>query len=120
MPGGDKMGPRGFGPMTDRPVAYCAGYNALGFGRCGYGRGSGGGRGRGGGYRRGNRFRAKGLSAWRSEASAEFSSASSLPAEGPMQEDELAALKGQAEYFEKMLKDIRQRLEAFEAENRRS
>ena len=31
MPGGDRTGPRGFGPMTGRRAGYCAGYDRPGF-----------------------------------------------------------------------------------------
>ena len=57
MPGGDKRGPRGQGPMTGRGAGYCAGFDGPGFMAgdaprgegYGWGRGFGGrGRGRGG------------------------------------------------------------------------
>jgi len=66
MPGGDRTGPAGLGPMTGRALGYCAGYDSpgymkgpgMGFGRgwgrgggFGYGRGFWYGRGRGWGYR---------------------------------------------------------------------
>ena len=58
MPGGDRTGPLGFGPMTGRAAGYCAGFAApgyvnpigarLGMGlRRGFGRGFGRGAGRG-------------------------------------------------------------------------
>ncbi|RKY36483.1 MAG: hypothetical protein DRP78_03525 [Candidatus Omnitrophota bacterium] len=52
MPGGDRTGPAGMGPMTGRGAGYCAGYMSPipGRGSFGYGRGRGfgrGGRGRG-------------------------------------------------------------------------
>jgi len=51
MPGGDRSGPRGMGPMTGRAAGVCAGYPGPGSfnpirGR-GYGMGRGGGWGRG-------------------------------------------------------------------------
>ncbi len=62
MPGGDRTGPAGFGPMSGRAAGYCAGYpvpgyanpvgGRLGMGfRGGFGRGFGRGAGRG--FRRG-------------------------------------------------------------------
>ncbi len=42
MPGGDRTGPLGNGPMTGRQLGYGAGYNSPGFTK-----GSGGGLGRG-------------------------------------------------------------------------
>ncbi|MBU0533407.1 MAG: DUF5320 domain-containing protein [Candidatus Omnitrophica bacterium] len=52
MPGGDRSGPNGLGPMTGRGAGYCAGYAVPGYvnpvgGRMGLGRGRGFGRVRG-------------------------------------------------------------------------
>lgn len=57
MPGGDRTGPGGSGPMTGRAAGYCAGYSVSGYmnvapGR-GLGRGYGFGRGLGRGFGRG-------------------------------------------------------------------
>ena len=58
MPGGDRTGPRGQGPMTGRGLGYCNGYNMPGYSRGGgLGYGWGGRFGRGRGYWRGGRFR---------------------------------------------------------------
>lgn len=51
MPGGDRTGPLGQGPLTGRRMGFCAGFNTAGFmnpkfGR-GFGRGFGAGFGRG-------------------------------------------------------------------------
>ncbi|HUW57233.1 MAG TPA: DUF5320 domain-containing protein, partial [Planctomycetota bacterium] len=72
MPGGDRTGPMGMGPMTGRAAGYCAGYgvpgtmNAVpGRGFPGWGRGFGAwgrGRGRGRGWR--NWYWATGLTGW--------------------------------------------------------
>jgi len=58
MPGGDRTGPLGLGPMTGRAAGYCAGYPVPGYlnpipgrGWYGAGRGRGFGRGRGWGWR---------------------------------------------------------------------
>jgi len=62
MPGGDRTGPAGFGPMTGRGAGYCTGFPVPGYanpvgGRFGMGFrrgfGSGFGRGAGRGFRRG-------------------------------------------------------------------
>ena len=55
MPGGDRTGPLGLGPMTGRAAGYCAGYSMLGYANPTYGRGRGFGRGwgRGHGWNRG-------------------------------------------------------------------
>ena len=54
MPGGDRTGPRGMGPMTGRAAGYCAGFAGAGYemGR-GRGRGGYGGQGYGQGFGRG-------------------------------------------------------------------
>ncbi|NLE39246.1 MAG: DUF5320 domain-containing protein [Pirellulaceae bacterium] len=62
MPGGDRTGPAGMGPMTGRGAGFCAGANVPGFlnrGFGGFGRGRGGG---GRGWR--NRHYATGLTGW--------------------------------------------------------
>jgi len=61
MPGGDRTGPMGRGPMSGRALGYCAGYDSPGFtkgvprGR-GFGFGRGFGRGLGRGLGRGRGF----------------------------------------------------------------
>ena len=60
MPGGDRTGPMGYGPMTGRGLGFCSGVNMPGYGagfgrlglarRRGFGRGFGYGFGRGIGY----------------------------------------------------------------------
>lgn len=54
MPGGDRTGSNGTGPMTGRAAGYCAGYTVPGYANpaCGYGR-RGGRRGYGRGWGRG-------------------------------------------------------------------
>lgn len=47
MPGGDRTGPIGAGPMTGRAAGYCAGYDMPGYMNSVLGRGLGRGRGRG-------------------------------------------------------------------------
>ena len=47
MPGGDRTGPIGMGPMTGRGAGFCAGSGAPGFADPAPGRGFGMGRGRG-------------------------------------------------------------------------
>ncbi len=58
MPGRDRTGPSGFGPMTGRRMGFCAdnsnlNYSNRGFG---YGRGDRGGLGFGGGFRYGRGY----------------------------------------------------------------
>lgn len=101
MPGGDGSGPMGMGPMTGRAAGYCTGYPAPGFmgsipGRAfgrGFGRGFGGGRGWGGAYVHPYGFNP-----------------------GPNPEQEAGMLKGQVEYLENALKEIKNRIAELETE----
>lgn len=69
MPGGDRKGSEGMGPMTGRGLGFCAGNDAPGSARLGRGagRGFGGGRGRGRGmaYRHGWRSGSEPGQGWR-------------------------------------------------------
>ena len=123
MPGGDRTGPMGMGPMTGRAAGYCAGYDAPGYGNpvpgrgfgLGWGRGWGGG---GRGWRRG--FYATGLPGWLRFG---YGPAGGQPMYGTpytpyppyapevTKEQEMEALKGQAEFFKQALDDISKRLE---------
>ena len=135
MPGGDGTGPMGYGPMTGRAAGYCAGYPAPGSmnpipggGFGGYGRGMGGG-GRG----RRNWFYATGMPGWM-RAGYGYPAWGTYPAAGaapaPMasygmpptgvwpqasREQQIDALKGQAEHFEDMLDGVKKRIEELEA-----
>ena len=126
MPGGDRTGPAGMGPMTGRAAGYCAGYSAPGYVNPVGGRGFGAfGRGRGGGGRgRRNWFYATGLTGWQRAAmgQAAYGVPPAYPAPyaapfGPAATSgqELDALKGQAEYFEDALEGIRKRIEELQA-----
>ncbi|MFC1782954.1 DUF5320 domain-containing protein [Planctomycetota bacterium] len=122
MPGGDRTGPAGLGPMTGRAVGYCAGYSAPGFhnpfpGRGFWGWGRGGGRGR---HRR--FYPTVLLGRW--HFGARFPAYSGAePYETPIaptlgQEQELDMLKGQAKYFEEALGGIKERIAELEAESK--
>jgi len=107
MPGGNKQGPLGQGPLSGRGAGYCGGSGRPGFATAGS-RGVGGrGQGRGGewgrgGWRRGhrNQFWATGLTGWQRESVAvhatdqpmatEVDSQEDVP---PVQQDELTALR---------------------------
>ena len=67
MPGGDRTGPAGLGPMSGRAAGYCAGYPFPGYMNPIPGRGFGFGFGRGGRGRR-NWFYATGLPGWQRAA----------------------------------------------------
>jgi hypothetical protein len=123
MPGGDRTGPAGMGPMTGRAAGYCAGYPAPGFmnpvpGGGFWGRGRGGGRG----WR--NMYYATGLTGWQRAGSGlpAFGSPPAYPlpyagpafATGMTKEQELDMLKGQAEYFEDTLDGLKKKIEELE------
>ncbi len=104
MPGGDRRGPFGAGPMTGRGAGYCGGYDRPGWanpagGRMGLGRGfgwgHGGGWGRGFGRGRGGWGGAWGWGPWAPAA--------------PV--DEREALQREAEALERGLDAVRRRLE---------
>lgn len=106
MPAGNRMGPNNMGPRTGRGMGYCAGYDAPGnmrpgFGTSGFGRGASGGRG----YR--NWFHATGLTGWQRMGG--FRGA--YPPPNPMtEEDEQEMLRDQEKWLEEQLKDVRGRL----------
>jgi len=121
MPGGDRTGPMGQGPMTGRAAGYCTGSAAPGYmtpapgrafggwgGRCGdWGRGRGGGRG----WR--NRFYATGVPGW---ARPGWGFGPPAPAGAFLEpsitrEQEIELLRQQAEYFNETLEDIKKRIQ---------
>ena len=123
MPGGDRTGPLGMGPMTGRAAGYCAGYPVPGFANsipgCGFW-----GWGRGGGRGRRNWYYATGLPGWARGARGWPSLSSAIPYGGVApytptvtKEQELSALKEQADYFENTLDEIKKRVEELEAES---
>jgi len=110
MPGRDRTGPRGLGPMTGRRAGFCAGNaqpyigGGYGFNRFG-GRGGFAGRGGFGGGGRGwrNRYFATGQAGWMS---------SNIPVQP---EDELNALKQSAEMLKAELESIQRRISELDA-----
>ncbi len=115
MPAGDGTGPWGIGPMTGRAAGFCAGFGVPGWanplpGRTwGMGWGGLGGRGGGRGWR--NRYYATGLPGWLRAGLPSGAAYAALPAP----EQELAALKRQAEFLETALTNIRKRVQELEA-----
>jgi len=122
MPGGDGTGPAGLGPMTGRAAGYCAGFPVPGYANPIPGRGLWGwGRGRGGGWGRRYWYRATGLTGWQRAAVGwpGFAGYYAAPFAAPMTKDqELDALKGQAEYLQEALDDIRKRMEELQAQKK--
>lgn len=121
MPGGDRTGPMGMGPMTGRAAGFCAGFNAPGYAHPGPGRGFGGrgggrggawgGRGGGRGYR--HWYYATGLPRWaRGGGPAPYYGS----AEPLKPEDEAQALKAQAAALRSQLEEIDQRISELTAE----
>jgi hypothetical protein len=116
--------------MTGRAAGYCAGYPVPGYMNPGP-RGGYGFWGRGGGRGRRNWYYATGLPGWARSAQglpafggvapgrgrAPYAAPyAAPPGVGPTPEQELEALKGQAEYLEDALGDIRRRIEELEQE----
>ncbi len=100
MPGGDRTGPEGTGPMTGRRMGYCVGNNNPGFGfRSGFGRGRGFFGRRGGGF--GYRFR--GGAGYQDYPETDFFN------DQDAIKNEIKALKNQMSFLEKKLSDIRKK-----------
>ncbi|MBN2293977.1 MAG: DUF5320 domain-containing protein [Pirellulales bacterium] len=120
MPGGDRTGPMGMGPMTGRAAGYCAGFPTPGFMNAPGGRGLGGGRGGRGGRGWRNRFYATGLTGWQRAAANQVPPQVNQPQTGSFeeqaaspslnQEQEVELLKQQAEQLSYSLEQIKQRL----------
>lgn len=127
MPGGDRTGPAGMGPMTGRAVGFCAGYPVPGYQNSVGGRGYWGwGKGfRGGGRGWRNWYYATGLPGWArasygwpagGAAISPFAYGGASFAPGLSAQDELNSLKGQAEYLEDALDGIKKRIEEIESQ----
>lgn len=121
MPGGDRTGPAGAGPMSGRQAGYCAGYDAPGYANVwpgGWGRGfgwRGGGFGRRGGWFGGgrgwrHRFYATGVPGW-----AAYGPPYPVPPP-PTREQEIDGLKAHAEYLQEELRRINERIDELEQE----
>ena len=120
MPGGDRTGPMGEGPMTGRAAGYCTGSPAPGYTNTapgGYfgsrGRGFQGqvGGGRGGRGRR-NRFYATG---WGFGPYAIYGAPSSS---STTREEEMELLRDQAGQLSKILEDIKKRIEELDVQEK--
>ncbi|MBN1893652.1 DUF5320 domain-containing protein [bacterium] len=116
MPGGDRTGPAGMGPMTGRGAGYCAGYGMPGYANPAFGWGMGRGRGAYRGFGGGGRgwrhwFNATGMPGWMRFGA---SPVGTTPFFKPDAETEKQALKSQAEALQNELDFIRKRLEEIE------
>jgi len=118
MPGGDRTGPMGFGPMTGRAVGFCAGYSAPGYMNPVAGRGyrsrSRGFRGRDGGRGWRNWYSTTGLPGWARAGLGFLGPAAQIPSA----EQELTGLKQQADFMQDSLSRINKRIEHLENESR--
>lgn len=130
MPGGDRTGPDGTGPMTGRAAGYCTGHSVAGYmnpaggrgmglrygfgrGRGGWGAGFGGGFGGGGrGWR--HRFYATGLPGWMRYGTVP-AGAPPVPPEAYAPHGEREALRHQAQALRSALEQIQRRLDRLEA-----
>lgn len=108
MPRGDRTGPMGTGPMTGRRMGYCTGNPVPGYASALWG-GAGFG---GGGGRRGHRnmYYATGLYGWQRAGVVPPAPVS------VSREQEIDALKREADYFSSQLDAIRQRIEKLQEE----
>lgn len=97
MPGGDRTGPIGAGPMTGRGRGACAGFSSPGYGNPGFG---GGGRG----WR--HRFWATGVPGWAAGATP--------PMAPPALREQRTALEDQVKTLESQLQTLKERLKGME------
>jgi hypothetical protein len=118
MPRGDGTGPAGMGPMTGRAAGFCAGYGVPGY------MNPVGGRGYWGWGRR-NWYYATGLPGWARAgyglpawggAVSPYAYGGAPFATGLSAQQEIDALKGQAEYLEDSLDGIKKRIEELESQ----
>lgn len=109
MPGGDRTGPAGAGPMTGRGMGQCAGRATTGLGNSpGQGYRSGGG---GRGWR--NRFWTTGLRRWwRGSKGAAFDPP---PEPSAAPEQEMNALRSQAQSLSDTLEKLQRRIQELES-----
>ena len=112
MPGGDRTGPMGAGPMTGRGVGLCAGYTMPGYMNPAYGRGfRGGGGGRG--WR--HQYYATGLPGWARGGAYAYpggfpAAAGTAPTSKAAGQEELRYLQEQSQYLKEALEDIETRI----------
>ena len=106
MPGGDRTGPMGLGPMSGRGAGYCAGYGVPGYMNPLPGRGFGGG---GRGWRHG--YHATGLPGWAGWGYPTWPQYGAAP---PPQA-EMEFLREQARTLQAELEDIEHRMKELES-----
>ena len=122
MPGGDRKGPNGEGPMTGRRMGFCAGYDmpgymsgpmgrgGMGYGRGGFGRRRGGFRGRGFARGWGQGYYPAGLPGW-----APYNEPYGPQVPGDFDpKEEKAMLEQHIESLERTLKELEKRMKKLE------
>jgi hypothetical protein len=115
MPGGDRTGPLGMGPMTGRAAGYCAGYHVPGYmntipGRGFFGRGRGRGwfgRGRGRGWGMG--YFSSDFPSWGYYGGPAYPYPQELSSE-----EEMALLKEDAKVLKEQLKELQGYIDTLE------
>ncbi|MGD2294576.1 MAG: DUF5320 domain-containing protein [Candidatus Aminicenantes bacterium] len=115
MPGGDRTGPSGMGPMTGRRMGYCAGYGAPGFMNPGPGYGMGRRMGFGRGFGRGPGF-GRGRGWWHGG----YGGFWGYPHQALTKEDEVAYLENEAKEVKEELNQIKARLEELKKSKKQS
>lgn len=110
MPGGDRTGPYGIGPMTGRAAGFCAALGVPGYANLAARGCRAWGRGRGGGGR-GFRNVFYGMPAWGNSFA--YGGPYYAPTTATTRQ-ELDALRAQAEYLEDALEGIRMQLKELE------
>ncbi len=113
MPGGDRTGPAGLGPMTGRGAGYCAGYSVPGYmnpipGRGFFGRGRGW-FGRGGGRGWGRGYYATGFPGWGDYGAPVYPYRPELEPE-----EEMNLLREEAKFLKQQLEDIQSHIDTLE------
>lgn len=107
MPGGDRTGPAGMGPMTGGAFGYCAGYPVPGYANPIPGRGRGRGRGWGRGFGRGFGWRGAG------DPYAYGGGYPYAPEFSPQQEADI--LRDQAKAMQEEIKAVNERISELES-----
>ena len=118
MPGGDRTGPLGCGPMSGRRLGFCAGYQVPGYENPRYGFGRGFGRNLGRGFGRG--YWGRGRSLWRGYPHQDPYDNPMIQPQTVSKEDEKAYLEDTAKNLEEEIKSIRKRIEEISKEKEKT
>ena len=113
MPGGDRSGPMGMGPMTGRGAGFCSGVNRTGYFNAVPGPGAGMGAGRGGMFRRAaggrgwrNQYYATGMPGWMRFGSTGGGVQADLSADKEVLRQRSQALQSELDAINKRLDDM--------------